>query len=196
MSASTGRGVLGGLFWWMALLIGLRPWGAALCVDAPTDLFVCGQQCYEVRPSGFTFDCNPTLTWTSAWGRSWFGPLRYVGPVEVSIQARPEWPAEQTLPLYIEIRADSNAGCVSRSGGLFWQTYGTVSCEPDSTWIRFPRTTLPLDVGREYWVQLFGLYQAQPVVLSSPYWRCLRVQAFPVNGVAMKNWGTIKALYK
>lgn len=189
--SSKGRAGVG----WAAL-ISLCSWDCVCGADTPTELLVCGQQCYEERPTGFVFDCSPTLSWTSAWGRNWFGPLRYVGPVEVSIQARPWLPPEQTLPLYIEIRADNSASCVSRSGALFWQTSGTRSCDVDSTWIRFPRTTLPLALGREYWIQLSGFYQALPIQLSSPFWGCLRVQAFPIDAVVARSWGTVKHFYQ
>src|SRR5262249_21288155 len=81
--------------------------------EIPTDLLACGPYCRELLPSAFMIDCRDELGhdmfWTDAWDRSWYGPLRYVGPIEVAVQARPWGPPEQPLPLFIGIRRDPRA---------------------------------------------------------------------------------------
>jgi hypothetical protein len=146
------------------------------------------------------FDCregifDPLKVWVSTWGRIWVGPLRNVGPIEVSIQAR-RYEDDPVLPLFIEIRSDALAAeCRSAQGAVYWQTYGTKSCDPDSMWITFPRTELAIPLGTTYWVQLTGFLQVRPIWASSPFWRCLQVRAFP-DAVVPGTWGHVKTLYK
>ena len=171
-------------------------------VDAqqiPTDLLACEPGCFEVLPSSFILDCRegfgrPFTIWVSAWGRNWFGPLRYEGPIEVSIQAR-QPSGYEPLPLLLQIRTDQGAGqCRSDEGVIYWQTFGSQSCVADSMWITFPPTHLLLPLGATYWVQMVGLIQAQPTRGSSPFWRCLQVRSS--SGVSAGSWGQVKALYR
>jgi hypothetical protein len=167
--------------------------------EIPTDLLACEPVCLEVQPSSFIFDSQEEfgdwLWWNSPWGRAWVGPIRYVGPIEVSVQARPSH--GEVLPLFVGLRFDPGAGqCRSFSAGPTWQTYGTSSCDPGSLWITFPRaelTSVPLDT--TYWVQVEGFLTVQPVRASSPYWRCIRVRAYP-DALVAKTWGHVKALYR
>jgi hypothetical protein len=168
--------------------------------QVPTETLACAAVCSEEGPSELILDCREGITdpfkiWISSRGRSWIGPLRYVGPIEVSIQARP-WQGRETLPLYIQTRSDSWAAeCKSLDGTLYWQTYGTLSCDPDSMWITFPPTELAIPLGTIYWVQLVGFRRLLPTEAVSPFWRCLRVRATPTAVVA-HDWGRVKALYR
>ena len=150
-------------------------------------------------PSAYIIDCRDELGfdmfWTAAWERSWYGPLRYVGPIEVAVQAR-RWP-EQPLPLFVEIRTDPRAAqCISDAGGPTWATYGTASCNPDSLWSAMPRTALELPLDATYWVQLSGYYVINyPTRASSPFVACVRVRSYP-TAVLPSTWGQIKRLYR
>jgi len=146
---------------------------------------------------------NRQLLWSSAWGRSWYGPLRYVGPIEVAVQARP-WvlvdsipgPRYEPLPLLVEIRTDPRAAqCQSDVGGMSRSTFGTTSCDPDSLWTVFPITELPLPLNSEYWIQTLGLLVLYPERASSPFVGCVRVTAFP-SSIAEATWGRVKRLYQ
>lgn len=168
--------------------------------QTPTDVVLCEPACSEVLPSGFIIDCRDELgrnkLWASAWGRSWYGPLRNIGPIEVSIEARP--PATyEPLPLFVEIRADQRAAqCISDIGAPTRLTYGTMSCHPDSLWVTLPQYDLswmPHDA--TYWVQVVGFLLVTPSRMSSPYVGCIRVKAFP-SAVISSSWGQIKSLFR
>jgi len=171
---------------------------SAQAADIPSDLLTCTSTCSEERPSAFILDCpdgsgHNEILWSSAWGRSWYGPLKYVGPIEIAIQARP-WPvATETLPLYVEIRVDGWAAeCRSLSGGITRAIYGANSCEPDSLWTTLPRRELPIRINTTYWVQLVGFLGPQG---SSPFVACLRVNATP-SPVLARTWSSVKRLYQ
>ena len=182
------------------VFIGSLIWCSAVHAQAPTDVVLCDPGCSEVLPSGIIIDCRDELgrekLWTSAWGRSWYGPLRNTGPIEVSIEARP--PATyEPLPLFVEIRADPGAAqCRSDIGAPTRLTYGTMSCHPDSQWVTLPRYDLSwLAPDAHYWVQVVGFLIGTPVRISSPFVGCLRVRAFP-SAIAPSSWGQIKNLYR
>lgn len=175
-------------------------WCLTARAQIPTDLVACGPACSEVLPSGFIIDCRDELgrdkIWSSAWGRSWYGPLRNTGSIEVSIEARPPTDSEP-LPLFVEIRTDQGAAqCRSDIGAPTRLTYGTESCHPDSLWVTLPRydlSWLPLDA--TYWVQVVGFLLVTPVRMSSPFVSCIRVKAFP-TAVVSGSWGQVKGLYR
>lgn len=183
----------------LALLLALAPSAQA---QVPTELEACGPNCSELFPSSFVLDCREEygqwLLYRSPWGRAWVGPIRYVGPLEVSIQARPGL-FDEILPLIVQIRTDRGAAqCRSDTGGPSWWTYGTTGCHPDSLWATFPRVELvgiPIDT--LYWVQVEGFLTLgqDGRVYASPYWRCIRVRAFPTM-VSTSSWGHVKALYR
>lgn len=168
--------------------------------QVPTDVVLCGPSCSEVLPSGFIIDCRDELghnkLWTSSWGRSWYGPLRNTGPIEISIEARPPTGYEP-LPLFVEIRADQRAAqCISDIGAPTRLTYGTTSCHPDSLWVRLPQFDLSwMPTDATYWVQVVGFLLVTPARMSSPYVGCIRVRAFP-SSVISSSWGHIKGLYR
>jgi len=169
--------------------------------QTPMEVVFCGPACSEVLPSGIIIDCRDELgrdkLWTSAWGRSWYGPLRNTGPIEVSIEARPSTNHEVILPLFVEIRADPGAAqCRSDIGAPTRLTYGTMSCHPDSLWVTLPRYDLSwLAPDAQYWVQVVGFLLVTPVRMSSPFVSCIRVRAFP-SAIAQSSWGQIKNLYR
>jgi len=170
--------------------------------QVPAELLACGADCSELETSSYVFACREEfgewLVYRSPWGRAWVGPIRYVGAFEVSIQARAGM-FDEILPLFVQIRTDPGAAqCRSETGGPTWQTFGTRGCDPDSLWVTFPRVELvgvPLDT--PYWVQVEGfLSRGQGGrVYASPYWRCIRVRAFPTM-VSTNSWGHVKALYR
>src|SRR5262245_51857326 len=179
------------------LLVALELFAPGGTGGAPTDVVACGPSCYEALLSAFILDCRAEfgeyLTWNSAWGRSWLGPLQYVGPIDVAIQSRPWVGRVSTFPLLIDRRRDPGAAqCTSAPGATHWFTYGTESCDPDSTWVRFPTTELPIAVGSEYWIQLSGFLHP---TASSPFWRCLHVTAHP-TAIGSRRWAQVKALYR
>jgi len=181
----------------VVFIVALACRSSAHAADIPSDLVACGSTCSEEQSSAFILDCpdesgHNEMIWSSAWGRSWYGPLKYVGPIEIAIQARP-WPSAQPLPLYVEIRVDGWAAqCRSLSGGITRSIYGTSSCDPDSLWTALPRRELPIPINTTYWVQLEGFLGPQG---SSPFVACLRVSATP-SSVATRTWGSVKSLYR
>ena len=192
------RGLLSAARPWMVFVMAVAWYLSAQAADIPSDLYTCGSTCSEVIPSAYIFDCpdesgHNEIVWSSAWGRSWYGPLKYVGPIEIAIQARP-WPlAPETMPLYVEIRVDEWAAqCRSFTGGIVRSIYGTNSCEPDSLWTALPRRALPIPINTTYWVQLIGFLGPQG---SSPFVACLRVDATP-SSVMTSSWGSVKRLYR
>jgi hypothetical protein len=175
-------------------------WSGDCFGDPPTDVIACNPACRELYPAAFMLDCRDELGdevfWWENWCRTWYGPLRYVGPIEVAVQARP-WPGHEPLPLFVQIRRDQGAAqCRSDAGGPTWSTYGTESCNPDSLWSVLPRTTLiNTPINTTYYVQLIGFLIVSPVRASSPFVACIRVTSYPTE-VTSRSWGQVKALYR
>jgi hypothetical protein len=170
--------------------------------QAPTELSDCGPgYCYEYLPCCAILDCSLTVEWES-WGgaRSW-GPLTYVGPIQISVEARPLPSAGRQLPLYFLVRNDPGAAqCEYRTGNLIWETQGTLRC--DSLWVTSqPIILYNIPVGTEYWIQTLALNEFGPIPESSAddafsaFRRCIRVQPAPV-GVVPTSWSRIKTLYR
>lgn len=187
-----------------ALLLLLLLTARSTQAQAPSELSVCGTQCYEARSTRMlVVDCGVGDPWsaTAVAGRWWWGPLTCVGPIEISIQA----PAvgEDPLPLFVEVRTDNLTGpdCISFPGSLIWQTLGVQGgCDPDSVWVTSPVLNLPshVEIAREYWLQIEGFtsYSNSGMqIRSSPYVRCVRLQAYP-QAVAAARWGRVKSLYR
>ncbi len=162
----------------------------------PSEMFACGPRCQEVLSTKFIV-C-PEIGWVGYSGRIWWGPLLCVGPIELSVQARPSADVQQ-LPLVVELRIDDLANqCISFPGIYVWETYGRSSCDPDSAWVSsiidVPRY---VGLGKEYWLQLhsFETFDAEfRELASSPYVSCVRVRT--TIAVAPTTWGKVKALYR
>lgn len=175
-------------------------WCLTAHAQAPLDFLTCGPSCSEVLPSSLIIDCRDELgrdkLWSSAWGRSWYGPLSNIGPIEISIEARAH-PGYERLPLFVEIRTDQGAAqCRSDIGAPTWLIYGTESCHPDSLWSTLPRIDLSwLPLGTTYWVQVVGFLVVNPTPKSSPFVGCVRVRAFP-SAIASGSWGQVKQLFR
>lgn len=169
--------------------------------QAPTELFQCGPGfCYEYLPCCAIVDCDLTVGWESWEGAHWWGPLRYIGPIQISVEARPWSAPTRQLPLYFLVRNDAGAGrCEYRTGNLIWETYGTLRC--DSLWVDSPAIVLPnIAMGSEYWIQTLALTQFGPDPTSvddaySAFRRCIRVRPI-TTAVDSKTWGQIKVLYR
>jgi hypothetical protein len=137
--------------------------------------------------------------WTEVVGREWWGPLRWQGPIQISIQARPlSIQYYETIPLYIELRADDAAiNCIPYGGNAIrWQTLGTSSC--DSLWVHSEPINFAIEPGSEYWVQATGFARLDNDgrwVASSPYVRCIWIRPARV-AVVSRSWSLVRALYR
>ena len=170
----------------------------------PTQLDTCGVA--ECRDFPFLLgafvDC-PGYDWL--WfggpvGREWWGPLRYTGPIQVSLQIAPFLlPGDVRAPLLLQVRTDADAAeCRTAAGTLLWSTYAEGSCPPDSLWETSPLFDLAtlVGLGNPYWIQVEGTGNAgHDGHRGSPLLACLRVRAFPI-AVTATHWGTVKSLYK
>jgi len=149
--------------------------------EAPAELEACGAQCFERLPHYLLLDCD-YQSWEIVPGRIWWGPLRCVGEIQISIQARPLGPPQRTIPLYVEIRVDPLAAeCKSFAGTEIWETLGTFACDPDSQWVHSPPIDLPginVPIGAEYYIQFVGFEELAPggqTIAASPFIRCMQV---------------------
>jgi hypothetical protein len=173
----------------------------ALAQPVPTEFLRCTPDCREVQPLGVILDCG---VWYSNEGRTWWGPLRNAGPIQVSVEAYQFGAGVEPLPLFAQIREPVGASLCSRPfpGTLIWQTYGRDTCDPDSMWSTSPVIDISgfLPLGETYYFQLEGFLSIPPDTSStglkwSPAVRCVRVRSFPVSVLA-SSWGHVKSLFR
>lgn len=174
---------------------------ASAWAQPPTELSSClgAENCREILSLPIIIDCDFSVTWGTLVGRAVWGPLTYVGPIRVSLEARPY--SDNGFPLYFEVRPTNGAtACNIKPGSIQWQTQGTMSCDPDSMWVSSPWISLPwLDLGETYWVQLLGLatigFPDEPEPRYSPGLRCIRVESRP-SSIEFMAWTRVKRLYQ
>lgn len=172
----------------------------------PSAVVICGEatcnEGYTTRVTIIQCGPNPGLFLFGVGGRWLWGPIRCVGPINLSIQtiaAAASPPLTFIYPLLVEVRTDGGAQtCQSAPGIVIMQTYGLSACDPDSLW---ESTTVDLPrfvpVGANYWIQLEGfLTQDQDGRSSgeSPHFSCLSIS--PTTAVAGLSWTGIKRLYR
>ena len=182
------------------LVVGLAL-NSASSQTIPTELDRCAPDCREVSAIWRIIGCG---TWVSNEGRTWWGPLRNVGPIQVSVEAMPIGGPVENLPLFGEIRLPLGQSVCSRPfpGSLIWQTYGRDTCDPDSTWSTSPIIDISgfIPLGETYYFQLEGFATIGPDSSLadwawSPAVRCVRVRSFPVSVLA-SSWGHVKSLFR
>ena len=187
----------------MVLVAGIMLAGEVLA-DPPSELFLCGwtSPCINWWPSEvLSLECPGYpryILYPTAAGRQMWGPLNCVGPIEVSLQLCQA--GGDTLPLFVEIRwGTAAAECRDEAGSLMWQTYGRLSCDPDSLWVTSPPLDLPriVGLGNPYWLQLegFARWNHDVIEAESPFYNCIRVRSFP-TAIAAASWTRIKGLYR
>jgi hypothetical protein len=173
--------------------------------DPPADLLICGwtSPCIDWFPTDILMLSCPGYRHLELYPtggiRQMWGPLTCVGPIEVSLQLCQA--GVDTLPLFVEVRWGTAATeCRDETGSVLWETYGALSCNPDSLWVRSPQLDLPRVVGvsNPYWLQLEGFARWDRdghIEADSPFYNCIRVRSFPM-AVAAASWGHIKTLYR
>ena len=163
----------------------------------PIELVTCGATCREAQVAALLLDCDFQISINGISGRVMYGPLTYVGPIRISVNARPMDP----IPLRVEYRQTIDADCEYRPGIGAWQTFGTTSCEPESLWVRSPFMDLVLlDPGDIYWIQLVGEIRQAPEdpmhpLLFSTTANCVKIES-QNSPIAAKTWGRVKSLYR
>lgn len=168
----------------------------------PTEMDWCGYGCGPIPAHVLFIDC-PGYPLTIAYGTSaqhWYGPLRCVGPIEVSLLISQIGDDVETLPLFVQIVEHEAPTCPPQTAGsLLWQTYGGISCDPDSLWFTSPPLDVPwvVGLGSTYWILLEGFARFDQLGRStaeSPYLACGRVRV--ATSITATNWSSIKVLYR
>ena len=186
----------------VAILVGCSATSARGEDDVPpSELTACSPVCREALSTGLILDCDSSVLWTQLAGRELYGPLTCIGQVRIGLEARPPGQGDIELPLHVGYRTGASASqCFWSPATHIWNLVGVTTCDQDSMWVWSPLIDLHrlIPIGTEYWIQLegFGGYDPWLRRVSSPFIRCLRVEAFPINSIEKTTWTLVRQLYR
>jgi len=185
---------------WVGILVTTAAWGQP---DLPTELEDCtgpsAEFCFDGAPALIDSGCGALFE--NYQGRIAWPPLRNVGPVTISVQARHTFTSQTFFPLYVEVQArriDDPPICQDGLGGLVvLVARGADRC--GGTWESIgPIDLVPFGVplGSPYSVQcIFFRTTPSDVTVRTVGFSCIRVTSHP-SILVSTSWGNVRTLFK
>jgi hypothetical protein len=152
--------------------------------------------CQDVDFADFLDVSCPTGSWTLYMGRVAWWPLRYVGPIMISVDSRRGY-EPQGLPLYVECvplaTHPPGLGYCDGVGTVIMRVRGHTECDAVETGGPFDLSYM-LSPGDLYVIRAYFLSDLERVT-HSPYFRSIRVEPAPM-AIEPATWGMVKGLYR